>query len=341
MTHPIRIAIIGCGNISRSHLDAIESLSPRTRVVLAVDPQIGRAREVAARFQCEASPSLEACLNSEVDACAVLIPHDLHYSVGKTLLSAGKHVFMEKPLANHRSECQELIEIANHSGVKLFHGYVMRYNPLCQRIHQAISKEEFGKAIAYHSFTEHHVTEERLPWLNSREKLGGGVLFSHGCHYIDLIRWFYGFPDSGIFIGSNRNNEAMEGEGTSHVVLSYPDGLLANYHASWGIPYSKLAFSIHAHFEKATLYLNWEATPGELWIKDAKGDRCLLKSEPIKQVALEWEAFLNSIETGIPALTSPEATMDSLEIIWQLYGRPNEQIRLTPFQLPHLTPSAV
>ncbi len=71
-----------------------------------------QAERAAARLGCRASTDAADALAEEVDAVAILLPHYLHYKIGCQALEAGKHVFMEKPLANRREECRDLIALA-------------------------------------------------------------------------------------------------------------------------------------------------------------------------------------------------------------------------------------
>ena len=65
--------------------------------------------------------------------------------------------------------------------------------------------------------------------------MGGGVLFSHGCHYIDLIQWYLGIPRRVTLSTSGRGTEWLEGEGTAAALLAFDEDIAATYICSWGM----------------------------------------------------------------------------------------------------------
>ena len=94
-------------------------------------------------------------------------------------------------------------------------------------------------------------------WAARRDQLGGGVLFSHGCHYIDLIQWYLdALPVKVAMVGTRRGTDWLEGEGTAHAVLEFPDGVLASYDCSWGMRHTVLN-GIHIHCPEALLVSNY------------------------------------------------------------------------------------
>ena len=123
---------------------------------------------------------------------------------------------------------------AQRQGVTLMIAYCMRFHPLITQLKEALDARLAGDLFQLSIWTEQHT--ERLPnsWMCRAETLGGGQLFSHGCHYIDLLLWFLGQPLRGMHMGTNHGTPWMEREGTSNVCLEFPQGRLGYHFGTWG-----------------------------------------------------------------------------------------------------------
>lgn len=122
----LRMAVVGCGSMEAHHARDIVALADRIEPVVPVDPERYRAVRAAgnlgiARVAADVNDVLD-----EIDAALVVTPHHLQYDIGMTLLQAGKHVLMEKPLALSEDECLELIHLSHRVGRVLMTAYPMR-----------------------------------------------------------------------------------------------------------------------------------------------------------------------------------------------------------------------
>ncbi len=100
MSKTLKLAFVGCGAISRFHLDGIQESAPSVQVTAAIDPDRGRAEAIAAETGAQVFSSLEEGLDrGDFDAVDLMLPHDLHESATLQALEAGKHVLLEKPMA--------------------------------------------------------------------------------------------------------------------------------------------------------------------------------------------------------------------------------------------------
>ena len=107
----LRIGVIGCGAVAaKYHLPALQQAAGG-RVTALVDTCLERAGELAADYGVEHVATDYRVVLDHVDALVLALPHHLHVIIGVDVLKAGKHVLMEKPLANTVEECDELIAI--------------------------------------------------------------------------------------------------------------------------------------------------------------------------------------------------------------------------------------
>jgi len=120
---PIRAGILGTGTIATSstgYLVGLMELKNEVDTVAVADPVVERARSVAAQYSIpEVYASLEEMLEkSDLDLVINLTPIPIHGSTSRKILEAGKHLVIEKPIATTMEDADELIEIANHKGLK-------------------------------------------------------------------------------------------------------------------------------------------------------------------------------------------------------------------------------
>ncbi|NLF22252.1 MAG: Gfo/Idh/MocA family oxidoreductase [Lentisphaerae bacterium] len=336
----IRMGMIGCGSMSGSHLAALQPLESRMRFTAFADIDVARAERAAALVPGALAVADYHAMLDAVDAVVIAVPHDLHYRLGLDCLQAGKHVMMEKPLALTEAECRELIAADRSPHPVLMLGYVMRHDPLWRQFGDYLRTEAFGQVFHVSIWTEQFTDTTRGAWIGQASRLGGGQLFSHGCHYIDLLLNWLGNPVCGTHIGTNRGTPWMEREGTSDVSLKFASGATAYHFGTWGARGSRLRYAVHAHCTEGMLELDHAAgtitlhrsrTDGDLPAMSAlaapgespdEPNRAVVYRRPGqggKAVVQQMEAFLDCIEQQRKPTVSAAASLRSLQVIWKLY----------------------
>ena len=316
----IRLAILGCGGMTNDgYLPRFQHVADEISVVAAVDIEQERADQVAALFDGARSETDHRKVLDDVDAALVVLPHNLHYTVALECLNAGKHVLLEKPMANTEQQCIDLIETAERMEMTLMIGYVMRYHPLTLALKQAIDEGVIGSVFQLSLWTEQYTHYPDGHWANRAVTLGGGQLFSHGCHYIDLMMWFLGRPVSGVHVGTNFGTPWMEKEGTSNVTMKFEGGALGYHAGTWGARGTRLGYSFHAHGEKGMLEANFMAR--ELILHQSDRDEYVRfrGSQEGKHAENELMHFAHCIKTGTRPETDGRNSLQSLRVIWRLY----------------------
>ncbi len=183
MTRPVTVGIIGCGAIGVEHARALAQVDgARIAACCDVDPARADAfcREYGARYATTDSARLIA--DSDIDAVYVLTHHDTHASLCIQAAEAGKHIFVEKPLALTVEDCLRVGRAVKQHGVTLMTGFKMRYYDLTQRM-----REQMPSPL----LLTMQMMDNRWPddfWANDPIKGGGNVL-SQGCHSCDLLRF--------------------------------------------------------------------------------------------------------------------------------------------------------
>jgi D-arabinose 1-dehydrogenase-like Zn-dependent alcohol dehydrogenase len=125
----LRVGLLGCGDIALQNAAAIQT-APNVELVACYDPVRGLAEDVGQTFCAEMAPSSAELLErGDVDAVLVSVPHHLHGPLGAEAAAAGKHVIVEKPLANSLRAAIELAEATDRAGVVLSVCFPQRYQP--------------------------------------------------------------------------------------------------------------------------------------------------------------------------------------------------------------------
>jgi len=312
----IRLAVIGCGGMSRAHVGRFNQ-GGRSRVVATVDVDEERAQQAASHFEGAKAVTDYREIIDEVDAGLIVLPHHLHHPVGMALLNAGKHVLMEKPMANSEKECLELIEASERNERTLMVGYCQRFNPLVVRLKELLDEQAYGDCFQISIWTEQHTERSPDNWMCRAATLGGGQFFSHGCHYVDLLLWYLGRPIEGTHMGTNYGTPWMEKEGTSHVCIKFSNNAIGYHAGTWGAKGSRLRYSIHAHCTEAML--DAFLSDGKLILHQGRDETILMESPTDKRTADEMSHFLDCIETGQRPITSARESLQGLRVIWRLY----------------------
>ena len=336
----LRLGLIGCGSMGSRHAEGFDQLGIRVRVTVAVDLEPRRARAVADQFPgCRAATDYRAVLD-DVDGVLIALPHRLHHPAARFFLNAGKHVLLEKPMATTEEHCLDLIEASERANRVLMTAYVMRFNPLVIRMKDLLDQRAYGDVFQVSIWTEQFTRLPSQGGLTTVAWLGGGQLFSHGCHYIDILLWFLGRPVRGTHLGTNTGTPWMEREGTSHVAMEFEGGALGYHFGTWGARGTKLGYSFQAHCTEGMLEIDFES--GQLLVHTRlRGEE---RAESRTEVLLDASAslrpgatgtvrqelgrmarigelshFVECVETGASPLTDGPGSLQGLRLIWRLY----------------------
>lgn len=327
----IRVGVVGC-RLGHSHALAYQ-LAAREgmdcTVVWAADLDPARAQATAEAVGAAPLSDWTTRLD-DVDAISICTPHHLHKPMAIQAMRAGKHVLVEKPLANTEADCREMQRVARDHDVRLMCALLQRYRPTTVWLKQALDEQRWGPIHQINAWT-HNLLEKPGEWFAKLEQLGGGVLFSNGCHDIDLIRWYMDAqPDEAHMVGSNLGAEWMEGEGTALCVLKFPGDRVAAYEASWARRHSAALGGMHINCRDALVITDYDTVDVvQGWRRDGErdGERNIVfrsrqpgeQPPPGARVIGEIRHFLECIAERKEPMTNAEDSLKTLRIIWQLY----------------------
>ena len=324
----IRLGLIGCGHMMGTHAKAVNDCTTEMEITAVCDVIRENAQAVAQVLRDPFICTDYRELTDHVDAVLIALPHDLHYECGMFFAHNKKHILMEKPLCNSEEECLHLIEACEQADVTLMCAYPVRYWPGIVKLKELLDSGEYGKIFMMSVWTEQLTHYPDYHWGNTA-RLGGGQLFSHGCHYIDLLLWFLGQPISGSHTGTNLGTPWLMREGTSAVTMQFASGAIASHGATWGARGTRLGYDFQVHTEKGLLDYDHKAGTITFYSKEELHDpgkpsqntKEILwdKGTGKKYTSNEIDHFVDCVLNHKTPLTSGRTALESLRTIWKLY----------------------
>ena len=227
ITGRVRVALLGCGRISRNHLDAIAKL-PDLQLVAVADKDIARAELVGAEHGVPGFGSQAAMLAAvPSDLVVICTPSGLHPQHGIAAAKAGRHVLTEKPMAISLAAADELVQACDEAGVHLFVVKQNRLNPPIQLLKRAIDKRRFGRIYMANvtvRWTRPQEYYDAESWRGTWE-FDGGAIMNQASHYVDLMQWLVG-PVESVMAKTATQARRIEAEDSGVAVLRFRSGAL-------------------------------------------------------------------------------------------------------------------
>ncbi len=237
-----------------------------------------------------------------VDAVSIATPPNTHYALVKRALEAGKHVLVEKPLATTSADAEELVELAERSGLVLMPGHTFLYSPAVNKVRDLIDYGELGDV--------YFVTSSRM---NLGIYQADGVVCDLAPHDLSILLYWLQKPvsivaASGCTVFQNGVPE------TAFLTLCFDEGPTANVQVSWLAP-RKVRQMVVVGSKRMVLYDDTAADDairvydrgfdfaepanfGEYQLTYRSGDMVVPRLDPAEPLGLELEDFANAINTG-------------------------------------------
>ena len=191
----IRIAVIGCGRISKNHFGSIEKHQDAMELAAVCDIDPERLQEHSDRYQVPGYRKLEEMLKREqLDLVAICTPSGLHPEQVIQCAEAGVHVMTEKPMATRWQDGLRMVRACDRARVRLFVVKQNRRNSTLQLLKRAIDEKRFGRIHMVHLnvfWTRPQEYYDSAKWRGTWE-LDGGAFMNQASHYVDLLDWLIG-----------------------------------------------------------------------------------------------------------------------------------------------------
>lgn len=312
-----KIHVRNCLNLSEVHLVAVSDLSKKA---LNEARSMGVKKAFADYNQLLKDPN--------IDAVIIALPTHLHLACASQAAEAGKHIFLEKPLARDVEEGKEIISAAQKNSVKLMIGYPLRFNTTFRNLKEKIKNGTLGDIeVAYATYISSgpffHRAEGYAPtpvpeWWFNKELTGGGVLIDLGSHIINLLRWYFGeITDIKSHLGHRFN---MDLEDSATCLAKFESRTLAVINIGWFSQEYQLKIDLLGSVKHASaqhLPSNPLLTAAQMLITGT--------SKFFQPHYAELQYFVKCLTRDLPPSPSGEDGLKDLEAISMAY---KNQIRL-------------
>ena len=337
----LNVGVIGtgwCGGI-RANSCAASALVDQLHIA-EVKPE--RLAEVAAETNPRTATTdyRELVTNDDIDAIIIsATPETTHYPMTRECLLAGKHVFLEKPLALTLDEADELIALAVTRALKFSIGYSQRFNPKYAYVKKSLADGTLGEPVS--ALVSRNITR------NLGRKIGGRITLSpaamEATHDIDFVLWCLE-PAKPVRVYSQTVNKVMRPthgvEDCQWIIITMDDGTVFTIGAGWILP------PAYPNFSSATI--EFVGSKGAVMIDDSHRDVALstmdggtvfpmstMPGEPVGHVfagpmAAETVHFIEAVALDRPVLVTPQQARQVMEvyIAADLSAERNEAITL-------------
>jgi predicted dehydrogenase len=199
MSAPIRVCLVGAGRAAKVHARSLAHHVPAGRLVAIVDTNRDVLQETADQFDVEGRFGIleEALEGTNFDAVVITTPTFTHAPLAVMAANAGKHVFLEKPMALTLAECDAITGAADAKGVFLQIGFMRRFDPEFEAAARRIEAGEIGRPMLIKSLT--HGPGLPPPWARDL-KSSNGMLAEVNSHDWDCTRWLMGSNPQRVYV---------------------------------------------------------------------------------------------------------------------------------------------
>jgi predicted dehydrogenase len=330
--------VIGAGGIA-DRRTIPEGLVPSAmcNLVAVMDIDAGRAWSVAERHGVPAyDTSVEALLaRQEVEAVYIATPNHLHKEQVLAAAAAGKHVFVEKPLALSVADAEEMVDACERAGVKLMVGYLMRFHAYHRHLKAMIEAGDLGQVVFGRAQLTCWYPPMEGAWRQNLALGGGGAFIDMGTHCLDLLEMLIGRARQvSAFMGTLTHGYEVEDSAT--VLVEFEGGAQGIVDVNFNVPDAaaqnvlEVRGSVGAVLADHTI---GQEPDGRMvaWLPKTVGgyDAAQARTEqgvrreidvtPVNTYRAEVEHFVECIESGAEPLTGGKEAIRFVQVTERVY----------------------
>jgi predicted dehydrogenase len=309
---PLRVASLGMGWWSDVLADAINR-SGKLKITACYSRSEEKRAAFAAKYGCRAVPSYEAILaDKDIEAVINTTPNGVHLESTRAAADAGKHVFLDKPIANTVSDGRSITELCRKAGVVLALGYQRRRENQFRWIKRQIDEGLFGKLVN----AEANISRDRLgkidlgSWRYQAAGMPGGVMLQIGIHYTDVLEYLIG-PVKAVSGQFARLVLPGDNPDVASLVLEHENGALSTLNASYASASEYYLMNIYG--KEATAY--YDMFEGLRMLKRGEGKPVKVPFANKDTIAEELEEFADAVRGGGAPEVGGEYATTSLAVI--------------------------
>lgn len=200
----IGIGLIGWGFMGRTHTHALRSIALyypgvdfQVKLVHVCSRRLEKAKEAAelVGFEKYTDDYRDVLADPEVDVVSICTPNDQHEEMAIAALKAGKHVYIDKPLAVTYESAARIAQAAQSASVKTHMVFNNRYSPAIMRAKELMEEGRIGEVLSFQARYLHSGSIDPNKPIGWKQQMQGGVILDLGSHALDLLTWLMGYPE--------------------------------------------------------------------------------------------------------------------------------------------------
>jgi UDP-N-acetylglucosamine 3-dehydrogenase len=317
----IRCGVIGLGWFGEHHVDTLQQL-PQAELTAICTRRPDRLREIAAKYQVPKAFTdyREMLADTDIDLVSIVTHVGDHLEPTLTAIRAGKHLFLEKPMADSVEACDRILAELQAARVKraFMVGHVCRFDTVYALAKEEIAAGRLGKIVSLHARRNlaKWITESHLPKISA--------LFGDGVHDLDLMLWYTGAKPKSVFAMTSNTRPHLPHDDLGWAMFRLDDGAIAVIENVWCLP-ENAPFAIDARMEIV-------GTEGAIYIDNSGSHYTLLTKKGLSfpqstywpkvhglrrgYLKEELDYFLKCIAAGdSPSVITPRESRDVVQAV--------------------------
>jgi predicted dehydrogenase len=312
MTDPLRVACIGMGWWSDVLADAIKR-SDKIAIAACYTRSQDKRQAFAKKYGCRPAATYDEVLaDRSIEAIINTTPNDVHLATTRAAAAAGKHVFLDKPIANSVSDGRAITDCCRQAGVVLALGYQRRRESHFRWVRRQIDEGRFGKLVN----AEANISRDRLgkidlsSWRYQAAGMPGGVMLQIGIHYTDVLTYLMG-PVKAVRGQFAQLVLPGDNPDVASLILEHDSGALSTLNASYASASEYYLMNIYG--KDATAY--YDMHNGLRLLKRGEDKPVTVPSQKNDSFVEELEEFAAAVRgNGKPEIGGEYAT-ESLAVV--------------------------
>ena len=298
----LRVGVVGVGHIGKNHARLYGDL-PSAKFTAVYDIDQPRAKKITEKSHALAAHSIDEFAEN-VDAASIATPTSTHFEIAKQLLDRGKHLLIEKPIAENTAHATELAALAAQRGLILQVGHVERFNPVLSALEERLTHPRFIEAHRLSPYPERSTDI--------------GVVLDLMIHDLEIILHLVRSPVQNIdAVGVP---VLSRGEDIANARIRFENGCIANITSSRISP--ERMRKIRVFQEDAYLSLDYQEQTGEIYRKVGgritRDKVAIEREEPLKR---QLASFIECASTGRAPRVSGLQAAAALELAVEITKR--------------------
>jgi len=323
----VRVAIIGCGQMGRWHLEAYQR-NPAIDVVAFADTSAAAAERFAALAGGRSYGSHRELLAAEqVDGVSVCVVPAAHREVVTDALAAGAHVLCEKPLATSLSDARAMAAAADRRGRHLVAGFKFRFFDEVREAKKLIDSGSLGRIVSARLMFAADL-DMTGKWFADPRLAGGGIVMDNGAHAFDLVEFLLG-PLASV-AATARNSRPLPVEDGASITCQLRSGAAVSIDLSWAVATPPTAY-LEIYGDQGTAALDYGGLTYRLatW---SEWKRSSNTNDGKRAFARQIDHFTDVMRGAEPSVVRATAGVRAQQLIEVAYASINSGSRAIPVE---------